>query len=94
MDNTCGIIVILVILILIYLKHYNKASFIVPSDKVVMYETIIKNKDLFVGQDYIKVKSQIPWVDAGIYYDVKQLIRDRKPLNYDTLSVIFRSNII
>jgi hypothetical protein len=90
MENEHGFIIIGILLLLIYLGHSKRGYFSLPSDKELMAQDIIKNKDLFVGQNYVKLKSAIPWMDAGIYNDVKQLIRDKKVLNSETLSVIFR----
>lgn len=94
MDDNCSIIIIIILLILIYIVHNQKESFALPSDKSLMYKTIINNKDLFFTKSYIEIKSLMPWMDAGIYYDVRQLIRNNRPINFDTLSIIFRRDVI
>lgn len=93
MDNIYGIIIIIIIAIIFYINYKNKGGFALPPDKSVMYNTIIQNKELFTGSNYQELKSRITWMDAGIYNDVKQLIREKKQLNQNNLSVIFRKSI-
>ena len=94
MDNKVGIAIIIALVLLLYLCNKSQAPFVVPADKALMYNEIIRHQGLFAGQNYELIKSKIPWMDAGMYHDVKQLIRKKVPLDYNSLSIIFRSNVV
>ena len=88
MDNIYGVIII-ILLIIVYI-NYNKAGFNMTNDRVYITSTIIENIDEFKHNNYSNVKKKIPWIDAGIYADVRKLLSNNKPINNNTLSVIFR----
>jgi hypothetical protein len=94
MGDHYSIIIIVILLILIYIVHNKKETFAMPSDKSMMYKDIINNKNHFVNKNYKELKALMPWMDAGIYYDVRQLIRNNEPINFDTLPIIFRRDVI
>ena len=91
MSNSTGLIVAVIILLLIvYLGNSKTASFTVNKDQ--MYSDILDNKELFIGEHFSSLKRKITWMDAGIYTDVRNLIRSGN-LNKQNFEIIFRRTV-
>ena len=89
MSNSTGLIVAVIILILLY-QTTQTAGFTVNKNQII--DDIIENKDLFYGEQFSKLKSKLLWMDAGIYADVRSLMRSG---NFDrkNLEIIFRQKV-
>ncbi len=81
------LIIVLIVIIIWYLSHNNTASFTV--NKPRMYQQIIEHQDLFDGSNYSQLKSQLPWLDASIYSDVKRLRLTHRALTTEHLTTVF-----
>lgn len=80
-------IIVAIILVLFFIVKHNKTeSFSV--NKPELYNQIIKHQELFEGQNYSKLKSKIPLMDASIYSDVKSLKIDKKLITHETLKTL------
>ena len=89
MSNSTGLIVAVIILILLY-QTTQTAGFTVNKNQII--DDIIENKDLFYGEQFSNLKSKLSWMDAGIYADVRSLMRSG---NFDrkNLEIIFRHKV-
>ena len=87
MSNNIGLIVVLIIILLI-LDIPNNSSFVVNREK--MYDEVIEHKELFNGAQFSTLRNKVPWVDAGVYSDVRALIRQGR-LNKQDFNIIFSS---
>lgn len=89
MENSTGLIVAVILLLLI-LNLSNTAGFIVNRDQI--FDDILNNKQLFEEEQYTLLKQKFDWMDAGIYTDVRQLIR-KDQCTKDNLEIIFRKSV-
>lgn len=89
MENSTGLIIAVIILLLI-LNVSRQSGFTANKDQI--FNDIMDNKDLFSGEQYSKLKHKFDWMDAGIYNDVKQLIR-KDQCNKGNLDIIFRKTV-
>lgn len=89
LSNSAGLIVVVIILFLLY-QTTQMAGFTVNKTQII--DDIIENKELFYGEQFSNLKSKLSWMDAGIYMDVRGLIRSN---NFDrkNLEIIFRSKV-
>lgn len=90
MSNSDGLIISVIILLLIFYTTSSHTGFTVNKDQI--FNDILSNKKLFDGEQYSDLKHKFSWMDAGIYTDVRGLIRSGK-LNKDNLEVIFRKTV-
>lgn len=90
MSNSTGLIVSCIILLLIFYSATSGAEFTVNKDQI--FNDILSNKELFNGEQYSTLKHKFSWMDAGIYTDVRGLIRSGK-LNKENLEIIFRKTV-
>ncbi len=88
MSNSTGLIVVVILLLLII--NTSKQGFEVNREQ--MFNDILENKHLFSGEQYITLKRKFSWMDAGIYMDVRHLIRNGR-CNKDNLDIIFRKTV-
>jgi hypothetical protein len=90
MSNSTGIIIIMILLVLIF-QYSSYAGFSIDKDQIL--NDILDNQDLFKGEQYLKLKNKFNWMDAGIYNDVRLLIRENQ-LNKQNLNVVFRKTVV
>jgi len=90
MSNSTGIIIIMILFVLIF-QYSSYAGFSIDKDQIL--NDILDNQDLFKGEQYSKLKNKLNWMDAGIYNDVRLLIR-KNQLNKQNLNVIFRKKVV
>jgi hypothetical protein len=90
MSNSIGLIVAVIILILLYQTTQTAGFTVVNKNQII--DDIIENKDLFYREQFSKLKSKLSWMDAGIYADVRSLMRSG---NFDrkNLEIIFRQKV-
>jgi hypothetical protein len=88
-DITFILIILLIILLLFKNKREPLANKPKPDMIPKMTQQIIENEGMFVG-NLNKVKEKLPWMDAVLYEDVRNL-SFKKNINTDTVSNLFKN---
>jgi hypothetical protein len=88
-----GVILCILVVFVIALVSTNYKEGLVskPNDaeKVQYFNDIVNNKHIFGGQGtFYEAKEKMPWMDAIIYEDVRQLARQNN-LNKNSVNSVF-----
>ena len=88
MKNVCVVIIIIGILVLLNVQTEGLTSKPSNFEKQKYTNEILANKNIFAKSTFYNAKEKMPWLDALIYEDVRQLVRQNN-LNKNSINRVF-----